>query len=86
MINQSRSKCDQREKRSSLKISDSITQPYNWSTVFKFITVFSLKMGEKRELFPEIEPYETGLLPVSDIHKIYYEQSGNKDGNPVIFM
>ena len=54
--------------------------------MFKFITVFSLKMGEKRELFPEIEPYETGLLPVSDIHKIYYEQSGNKDGNPVIFM
>lgn len=43
-------------------------------------------MGEKRELFPEIEPYETGLLPVSDIHKIYYEQSGNKDGNPVIFI
>lgn len=43
-------------------------------------------MGEKRELFPEIEPYETGMLRVSDLHTIYYEQSGNKDGNPVLYL
>ena len=43
-------------------------------------------MGEKRELFPEIEPYETGMLRVSDLHTIYYEQSGNKDGKPVLYL
>ena len=31
-------------------------------------------------LYPEIEPYQHGLLPVSDKHKIYYEQCGNPDG------
>ena len=37
-------------------------------------------------LYPDIEPYNTGMLPVSDLHKIYYEESGKKDGNPVIFL
>ncbi|EDV27169.1 expressed hypothetical protein [Trichoplax adhaerens] len=38
------------------------------------------------DLYPEIEPYDTGFLKVSDLHTIYYEQSGNASGNPVIFL
>ena len=38
------------------------------------------------ELYPPIEPYNHGWLQVSDIHEIYYEESGNKDGNPVVFL
>ncbi|KAG8368574.1 hypothetical protein BUALT_Bualt15G0059700 [Buddleja alternifolia] len=34
-----------------------------------------------KNLYSEIEPYDTGFLKVSDIHSIYYEQSGNPDGN-----
>lgn len=37
-------------------------------------------------LFPEIEPYDQGMLAVSSIHKIYYEQSGNPNGKPVVFL
>jgi len=37
-------------------------------------------------LYPEIEPFDTGFLKVSDIHNIYYEQSGNPNGNPVIYL
>lgn len=37
-------------------------------------------------LFPEIEPYETGYLRVSEVHEIYYEQSGNPQGKPVFFL
>jgi len=36
--------------------------------------------------YPPIEPYEIGKLEVSDLHTLYYEVSGNKDGNPVIFL
>ncbi|XP_071147206.1 probable proline iminopeptidase [Mytilus edulis] len=43
-------------------------------------------MADKRDLFPEIEPYDTGMLKVSDLHSIYYEESGNKNGNPVVFI
>lgn len=31
-------------------------------------------------------PHRSGLLPVSDIHQIYWEESGNPDGLPVIFL
>lgn len=34
-----------------------------------------------RNLYPHIEPYSTGILKVSDIHTIYWEQSGNPTGH-----
>lgn len=37
-------------------------------------------------LYPEIEPYQSGWLEVSDIHQIYYEQCGKPDGKPVVFL
>ena len=37
-------------------------------------------------LYPPVEPYNSGWLPVSDIHEVYYEECGNNDGNPVIFL
>lgn len=37
-------------------------------------------------LFPPIEPYESGMLKVSDIHEIYYELSGNPKGKPVFVL
>ena len=39
-----------------------------------------------RELYPEIEPYRTGRLPVSDQHALYVEECGNPDGLPVVFL
>lgn len=41
---------------------------------------------EASPLFPEIEPYDVGYLRVSEIHEIYYEQSGNPEGKPVFFL
>ena len=38
------------------------------------------------EIFPEIEPYDSGFLKVGDIHEIYYEQSGNPQGKPIFFL
>lgn len=34
-----------------------------------------------RNLYPQIEPYSTGFLKVSDLHSIYWEQSGNPNGH-----
>jgi proline iminopeptidase len=41
---------------------------------------------ERRSVYPEIEPYDTGFLKVSDLHTLYYEQSGNPNGKPVVFL
>jgi proline iminopeptidase len=38
------------------------------------------------EIWPQIEPYDTGYLAVSSIHEIYYEQSGNPKGKPVFIV
>nr|WP_198027392.1 alpha/beta fold hydrolase [Candidatus Paracaedibacter symbiosus] len=37
-------------------------------------------------LFPPIEPYDSGMLQVDEIHTIYWEQSGNPQGVPVVFL
>ncbi len=37
-------------------------------------------------LFPAIEPYRTGYLRVSDVHELYFEESGRADGQPVVFL
>ncbi len=37
-------------------------------------------------LYPPIEPYNTGRLQVSPVHEIYFEESGNPSGKPVIFL
>ena len=37
-------------------------------------------------LYPKIEPFHSGMLKVSNLHEIYYEQSGNPNGKPVLFI
>ncbi len=37
-------------------------------------------------LYPEIEPYESGMLALDGRHRMYYEQSGNPQGVPVVFL
>jgi proline iminopeptidase len=37
-------------------------------------------------LFPEIGPFETGYMPVSAGHVMYWEQVGHPRGQPVIFL
>ncbi|MEO0423838.1 MAG: prolyl aminopeptidase [Pseudomonadota bacterium] len=39
-----------------------------------------------RTLYPAIEPFDHGTLQVSELHRIYYEQSGNPAGKPVVFL
>ncbi len=37
-------------------------------------------------LFPEIEAYSTGFLETESIHQIYFEECGNPNGMPVVFL
>ncbi|MGI5222363.1 prolyl aminopeptidase [Nocardia sp. CA-290969] len=39
-----------------------------------------------RQPFPEIEPYESGLLDVGDDNLIYWETSGNPHGRPALVV
>lgn len=40
----------------------------------------------RAELYPEIEPYSTGMLDLDGVHRMYWEQSGNPQGAPVLFL
>lgn len=43
-------------------------------------------VANDRDLFPEIQPRQHGMLAVDDLHSIYWEDSGNPDGIPVVFL
>ena len=38
------------------------------------------------QLFPPIEPYQTSMLELDGRHRMYWEQSGQRDGVPVVFL
>lgn len=39
-----------------------------------------------KDLYPEIDAYDSGMLALDDLHQMYYEQSGNPKGAPVVFL
>ena len=40
----------------------------------------------RTDLFPEIEPYASGYLPLDGGHVLYWEQAGNPRGMPILFL
>ena len=45
-----------------------------------------MSAGTLRTLYAPIAPYDSGMLRVSPVHELYFEQSGNPDGKPVVFL
>ena len=43
-------------------------------------------MLSMKNLYPAIEPYDSGRLKVSPVHELYYEQCGNPSGKPAVFL
>ncbi|PYB70891.1 prolyl aminopeptidase [Rhizobium wuzhouense] len=41
---------------------------------------------ELRGFYPEIEPYETGMLDVGDGHTVYWERVGTRGAKPAVFL
>ena len=39
-----------------------------------------------RELYPEIHPYKESFITGDDTHEIFIEESGNPDGQPILFL
>ena len=40
----------------------------------------------RRVLYPDLQPFNAGRLTVSPIHELYFEESGNPKGKPVVFL
>lgn len=43
-------------------------------------------MSDRRTLYPEIEPFDSGMLEVGDGHTLYWERCGTKGAKPVVFL
>lgn len=50
------------------------------------VTSLQPPRADLRTLYPAIEPYDSGHLAVGGEHQVYYEQCGNPDGKPVVFV
>ncbi len=40
----------------------------------------------RADLFPPIDPFATGRLPVDPVHTLYWEQCGRPNGTPIVFL
>ena len=43
-------------------------------------------MKYQRTLYPEIDPYESGMLDVGEGHSLYYERVGTPGAKPAVFL
>ena len=43
-------------------------------------------MTQRDTLYPPLEPNRSGMLPLDDVHTMYWEESGNPNGVPVLFL
>lgn len=43
-------------------------------------------MTAMRQLYPPVDVRRSGMLRVSNVHEIYWEESGNPQGKPVVFL
>jgi len=43
-------------------------------------------MSVRTTLFPPLEPYRSGTIAVDELHTLYWEESGNPRGVPVLFL
>jgi proline iminopeptidase len=50
------------------------------------MSMSNAKLLFRRELFPEIIPYDTGMMALDHPHRMYWELSGNPQGIPVLFL
>jgi proline iminopeptidase len=41
---------------------------------------------DRRRLYPEIEPFQTGMMAADHGHQVYFEQSGAQGGKPCIIL
>lgn len=39
-----------------------------------------------QDRFPEIDPYDSGMLDVGDGHRVYWECCGNPEGRPALYL
>jgi proline iminopeptidase len=47
---------------------------------------FQVPCQAEDELWPQVQPYKTGYLKVSDLHEIYYQLGGTPEGKPVMVL
>src|ERR1700733_3144554 len=53
---------------------------------YKFVIVVFVFFCTNLSAFLSIDPHHSGMLEVDNLHSIYWEECGNPDGIPVIFL
>ena len=55
-------------------------------TIHQHHTTLQDIQSPKRELYPPIEPFQSGMLDTGDGHQVYWELVGNPAGTPAVFL
>ena len=74
-------------KNTSARLSSSATPSSSRATKAACTAADDEGAGPLRELYPPLEPYRTGHLRTRDgKHSLYYEECGNPNGKPALFL
>jgi hypothetical protein len=76
------SSCDELPISNDTTTSTTTTAPT--TTTASTTTTMHIDPLHDTAMYPPIQPYEKGMLKVSDIHTIAYSVYGNPDGKPVL--
>ena len=72
-------------KRSPVRTAKS-RLPHAKSAARKSTKPHTVRSGQLRGAYTGTEPFRRGWLRVSDVHEIYFEESGNPRGKPAVFL
>jgi proline iminopeptidase len=67
-----------KQKKPKLKVARRAVKPAPVRT--------ALSKRAPGDFYPPIKAYNSGFLRVSPVHELYYEESGNPNGKPVVFL
>ena len=80
-------KLPRREDRTEQIRAYSVVQFQLWNCSAKTLRTSECESAMANEFFyPAVKPFDTGTLVVDDPHRLYWEQCGNPDGEPILFL
>ncbi len=77
------------KKKKAAKAAKRVARPANKSakkSATKKPTARRAAAEKLRGLYPDIKPYNSGMLRVSDVHQLYFEECGDPKGKPAVFL
>ena len=63
-----------------------VSRNHSLTAAWRVLRSARARMRPVRTLYPEVEPHASGMLDVGDGNSVYWEECGNPNGKPAVFL